>query len=123
MDHAAYFDGHVPVFHRDDPPAGRALMAAVVGSRRKRRLQAGLVYASLIALAAAFLFPLFWVLGLSFKTRLQVFADPPLFIWWPTFENYIDVLGRSDFLLAFVNTLVVASSAVTLSLCVGVPAA
>ena len=98
-------------------------MAAVVGSRRKRGLEAGLVYASLIALAAVFLFPLLWVLGLSLKTRLQVFADPPLFIWWPTFENYVDVLGRSDFLLAFVNTLVVASSAVTLSLCVGVPAA
>jgi len=74
-------------------------------------------------LAVIFLFPLLWVIGLSLKTRLQVFADPPLFIWWPTLENYIDVLGRSDFLLAFVNTLLVAGSAVTLSLCVGVPAA
>ena len=98
-------------------------MAAVVGSRRMRRLQAGLVYAALVTLAGLFLFPLLWVLGLSLKTRLQVFADPPLFIWWPTLENYVDVLGRSDFLLAFVNTLVVASSAVTFSLCVGVPAA
>ena len=98
-------------------------MAMVVGSRRRRRLQAGLVYTALIALAAVFLFPLLWVFGLSLKTRLQVFADPPLFIWWPTFENYLDVLGRSDFLLAFVNTLVVAGSAVALSLCVGVPAA
>jgi multiple sugar transport system permease protein len=123
MDHAVDFDDHVPVLYRDDPAAGRALMAMVVGSRRRRRLQAGLVYAALIALAVIFLFPLLWVLGLSLKTRLQVFADPPLFIWWPTLENYIDVLGRSDFLLAFVNTLVVAGSAVTLSLCVGVPAA
>ena len=81
-------------------------MAMVVGSRRMRRLQAGLVYAALIALAGIFLFPLLWVLGLSLKTRLQVFANPPLFIWWPTLENYADVLGRSDFLLAFVNTLV-----------------
>jgi ABC-type glycerol-3-phosphate transport system permease component len=123
MDYAAYFNDHVPVLHRDDPPAGRALMAAVVGSRRMRRLRAGLVYAALIALAAVFLFPLLWVFGLSLKTRLQVFADPPLFIWRPTLENYIDVLGRSDFLLAFVNTLIVASSAVMLSLCVGVSAA
>ena len=98
-------------------------MAAVVGSRRTRTLQAGLVYAALIVLAAIFLFPLVWVLGLSLKTRLQVFANPPLMVWWPTLENYVDVLGRSDFLLAFVNTLVVSSGAVTLSLCVGVPAA
>ena len=69
-------------------------MAAVVGSRRTRRLRAGLVYAALIALAVIFLFPLIWVLGLSLKTRLQVFADPPLFVWWPTLENYVDVLVR-----------------------------
>ena len=98
-------------------------MAAVVGSRRMRRARAGAVYATLIVLAAAFLFPLLWVLGLSLKTRLQVFADPPLFMWRPTLENYVDVLGRSDFLMAFVNTLIVSSSAVLLSLCVGVPAA
>jgi multiple sugar transport system permease protein len=123
MDHAVDFDDHVPLLYRDDPPAGANLMAAVVGSRRMRRLRAGLVYAALIGLTAVFLFPLLWVLGLSLKTRLQVFADPPLFIWWPTFDNYLDVLSRSDFLLAFVNTLVVAGGAVTLSLCVGVPAA
>ena len=98
-------------------------MAAVVGSRRRRRLQAGLVYAALIMLAAIFLFPLLWVLGLSLKTRLQVFASPPLFVWRPTLENYIDVLGRSDFLMAFFNTLVVSGTAVMLSLCVGMPAA
>src|SRR6185295_7138241 len=33
------------------------------------------------------------------------------------------VLGRADFLQAFVNSLVVSTSAVLLSLCVGVPAA
>jgi len=98
-------------------------MAAVVGSRRRRQLQAALVYAALIVLAAIFLFPLLWVLCLSLKTRLQVFANPPLFVWRPTLENYIDVLGRSDFLMAFFNTLVVSGSAVMLSLCVGMPAA
>jgi multiple sugar transport system permease protein len=98
-------------------------MAAVVGSRRRRQLQAALVYAALIMLAAIFLFPLLWVLGLSLKTRPQVFANPPLFVWWPTLENYVDVLGRSDFLMAFFNTLVVSGSAVMLSLCVGMPAA
>ena len=63
-----------------------------------RWLQAGLVYTVFISLTVVFLFPLLWVLGLSLKTRLQVFADPPLFVWWPTFENYLDVLSRSDLL-------------------------
>ena len=98
-------------------------MAIVVGSRRTRWLSRALVYAALSLLSLLFLFPLLWVLGLSFKTRMQTFADPPLFLWWPTLENYIDVFGRSDFGLAFLNTLIVSASAVGLSLCVGVPAA
>jgi ABC-type glycerol-3-phosphate transport system permease component len=98
-------------------------MAAVVGSPRTRRLEAALVYLVLTALTLAFLFPLVWVLGLSLKTRLQVLATPPLYVWWPTLENYADVLTRADFGHAFLNTMIVSASAVLLSLCVGAPAA
>jgi ABC-type glycerol-3-phosphate transport system permease component len=100
-------------------------MAALtrVGSRRAKLAFACLVYFGLLAIMALFLFPLFWVIGLSLKTRLQVFATPPLFVWWPTFENYLSVLGQADFVQAFVNSLVVSSGAVLLSICVGVPAA
>lgn len=94
-----------------------------VGSKRGKLIFAGSVYATLAALTVVFLFPLIWVLGLSLKTRLQVFADPPLFLWSPTLENYETVLNRADFLKAFVNSLLTSSGAVTLSLCVGVPAA
>jgi multiple sugar transport system permease protein len=98
-------------------------MAAVVGSPRTRRLEAAAVYLVLTALTLAFLFPLVWVLGLSLKTRLQVLATPPLYVWWPTLENYADVLTRADFGRAFLNTMIVSASAVLLSLCVGAPAA
>jgi ABC-type glycerol-3-phosphate transport system permease component len=98
-------------------------MAAVVGSPRVRKLRSALIYATLIVLTLAFLFPVLWVLGLSLKTRAQVFATPPLYLWWPTFENYADVLTRSDFLRAFINSLIVSSSAVLLSLGIGAPAA
>jgi len=100
-------------------------MAALnyVGSRRNKLIYASGVYAALMALIVVFLFPLVWIAGLSLKTRLQVFATPPLFLWWPTIENYVAVLGRADFLQAFVNSLVVSTGAVSLSLGVGVPAA
>lgn len=98
-------------------------MAAVVGSPRARQLEALLIYAALAALTLAFLFPLVWVLGLSLKTRLQVLATPPLYLWWPTLQNYADVLTRADFVRAFLNTMIVSASAVLLSLCVGAPAA
>ena len=101
------------------------MMSAIsgVGSRRSKLVFAGSVYPALIAMTAVFLFPLLWVVGLSLKTRLQVFATPPLFIWRPTLENYVGVLGQADFLQAFVNSLVVSSGAVILSICIGVPAA
>ena len=98
-------------------------MAAVVGSPRMRKFESALIYVVLTVLAIAFLFPLVWVLGLSLKTRAQVFASPPLYLWWPTFQNYADVLTRSDFVRAFINTLIVSTSAVALSLGVGAPAA
>ncbi|MDB5860795.1 MAG: ABC-type sugar transport system, permease component, partial [Ramlibacter sp.] len=98
-------------------------MAAVAGSPRARMLESALIYAALALLAFAFLFPVLWVLGLSLKTRAQVFASPPLYLWWPTLENYAAVLTRSDFVRAFVNSLIVSTSAVVLSLGVGAPAA
>jgi ABC-type glycerol-3-phosphate transport system permease component len=91
--------------------------------RRSRLLVATGAYAALLALLVVFLFPLLWVVGLSLKTRMQVFTTPPLFVWTPTLENYASVLSAADFGAAFVNSLVTSSGAVLLSLCVGVPAA
>jgi len=88
-----------------------------------RELESALIYVTLTVLVLAFLFPVIWVLGLSLKTRAQVFTAPPLYLWWPTFENYAAVLARSDFLRAFTNTLIVSTSAVALSLGIGAPAA
>jgi multiple sugar transport system permease protein len=84
-------------------------MAAEIGSPRRRRIEAALIYGTLTVLTLAFLFPLIWVLGLSLKTRLQVFATPPLYLWWPTLEHYADVLTRADFGCAFLNTMTVSA--------------
>ena len=74
-------------------------------------------------MTAVFLFPLLWVIGLSLKTRLQVFAVPPLFVWWPTFENYASVLGPGGLFAGLRQQPGGVVGAVLLSLCVGVPAA
>lgn len=102
-------------------------MSAALASRRRRRqrkaLSAAAVYATLGVLALLFIFPLVWVFGISLKTRLQAIANPPLLIWTPTFEHYAAVLGRADFLQAFINSVFVSGGAVSLSLLMGVPAA
>jgi multiple sugar transport system permease protein len=92
-------------------------------ARRERRLTAAATYAVLTAFGVVFVFPLAWVAGISLKTRLQTFAKPPLLIWMPTLENYVAVLGKADFLQAFVNSILTSAGAVLLSLAIGVPAA
>jgi ABC-type glycerol-3-phosphate transport system permease component len=91
--------------------------------RRRKRLGAICAYAALLALLVFFLFPLLWILGLSFKTRMQVFASPPLFLWTPTLQNYASVLSTGAFQSAFLNSMLISAEAVLLSICVGVPAA
>ena len=91
--------------------------------RRRRIVGMVCAYGALIVLLVFFVFPLLWILGLSFKTRMQVFASPPLFVWRPTLQNYISVLGTGDFQGAFINSLLISAESVLLSVCVGVPAA
>jgi multiple sugar transport system permease protein len=91
--------------------------------RRQTLVVNGLAYLLLALSWVIFVFPLLWVVGLSFKTRAQTFANPPLFVWTPTLENYERVLQGADFLGAFVNSMVISGGAVGLSLLIGVPAA
>ncbi len=96
----------------------------VLGMSRRQRLAWRIAgYATLVLLMVVFLVPLLWILGLSFKTRPQIFTSPPLLVWWPTLQNYADVLTRGEFLSAFANSLIVSTGAVLLSLAVGIPAA
>ena len=91
---------------------------------RRRKLIGGIfAYAALLALLVLFLFPLLWIVGLSLKTRMQVFASPPLFIWTPTLQNYINMLSTGEFQTAFINSLLISIEAVVLSIAVGAPAA
>ena len=99
------------------------MTAMGVGRRRSKLIFAVSVYAALLALLVFFLFPLLWIVGLSLKTRMQVFASPPLFLWVPTLQNYATMLGTGAFQSAFINSLVISAEAVLLSICVGVPAA
>lgn len=76
----------------------------------------------LLLLYALFaLFPLVWMLILSFKSDNEMFTTT--FIFTPTLDNFKAVFSESDFLGTLWNNLVVSCLAVALSLVVGVPAA
>lgn len=75
----------------------------------------------LIVYAVFALFPLLWMLIISFKADTEVFTTT--FIFHPTLSNYKEVLLRSDYLRYMVDSLIVAGGAVIVSVLVGVPAA
>jgi multiple sugar transport system permease protein len=76
----------------------------------------------LLAFYALFaLFPLIWMLVLSFKPDSQMFTTT--FFFDPTLDNFRAVFSQSDFLRNLLNNLIISSLAVVVSLAVGVPAA
>lgn len=67
------------------------------------------------------LFPLVWMVILSFKLDEQMFTT--ILIFSPTLENFGEVFAQEGFLRSLWNNLVASSLAVGLSLIAGVPAA
>ena len=59
--------------------------------RRRARASLGLTLRTLAAtvLTVLFLFPIYWLFMISFKTAEEIYAFPPL--WWPShfrLDNY-----------------------------------
>jgi multiple sugar transport system permease protein len=75
----------------------------------------------LLVYALFAVFPLIWMVILSFKADEQMFTTT--FIFTPTLENFRAVLAQEGFLRSLGNNLVASSLAVGFSLVVGVPAA
>lgn len=69
------------------------------------------------------LFPIFWIALLSIKNEVQAFADPPLFIFKPTFDNYYKLFTEENFGDYLLNSIIVAISSSVICLLFGVPMA
>jgi multiple sugar transport system permease protein len=76
---------------------------------RRRKLELAARYAAAVLLTLFFLFPIYWLFMMSFKTADEIYAYPP--VWWPAslrFDNY-RVLFKDGDAIAVWNSLVVAS--------------
>ena len=84
--------------------------------------QIGLYFSVIVLVSPAVLFFL-WMLSLSLKNELDNTAWPPVFIPNPpTFDNFIDVFAKNDFLTYTINSVIVSFSATGLAILFGVPA-
>ncbi len=80
-----------------------------------------------------FLFPIFWILLMSFQTNDQILRIPPSVVFEPTLANYATLItgklqttaGNLDvaFLRNLGNSMLLSTGSVILSLILGVPAA
>ncbi|MFO1196214.1 MAG: carbohydrate ABC transporter permease [Burkholderiaceae bacterium] len=80
-------------------------------------------YAVVVLMALVVLFPFLWMLSSSFKTQVDIIAWPPKLLFEPTLRNYEKVFGEQNFLKYFVNSTIVGTASVGLSLVLGLPAA
>ncbi|MEP2110149.1 MAG: carbohydrate ABC transporter permease [Nitratireductor sp.] len=88
---------------------------------------------SYAALAFFVLFPIVWILMMSFKDFGDIIAYPPRFLFTPTLANFEEILLGSaaeqaagetpEFLHNLLNSIIISGGAVIVSALIGVPAA
>ena len=107
--HGAATAGNPPQFQQQKPPSTVLPMTI----------------RTVAAWAAALLlfFPLGWLFLTAFKTELQAIHVPPLFVFEPTLENFIEVNRRSEYLLYARNSLITSLGSTILGLMIAAPAA
>ena len=87
------------------------------GARRFKVFRFMAIYIAL----AAFMFPILWMFSTSFKKEIDAFRYPPVLISEPTVSNYKSVL-KSEFPLYILNSVVICSVTVLISIVLGAPA-
>jgi multiple sugar transport system permease protein len=88
---------------------------------------------ALVLIVVFFLFPIFWIFSMSFQTNEQILRIPPSLFFMPTLSNYAALIsgklttvsGTLDiaFMKNLWNSVLLSTSAVAISLALGIPAA
>jgi multiple sugar transport system permease protein len=98
---------------------------AVEDAPRNRRLRGTsiLVGGFLLLTCLAMLSPIIWTAASVTKPTDVAFLNPPVFVWQPTFDTFVDLWQTTNFYQYVINTLVVAVISTVLALVLGLPAA
>lgn len=83
--------------------------------KRARVLGNALAYAALIAMALAILFPIYWMVSLSFKPAGDIYRNATLLPAHVTFQNYVILFAQKGFAQNVKNSLIVAGLATVIS--------
>jgi multiple sugar transport system permease protein len=100
---------------------GRAAVAAQRRTRReaRARLATAAIYGVLLIWLLFNVMPFVWTVMTSFKQVRDAFAIPPVLLFQPTFEAYRSLVTEARFSTFLVNSLIVTTGTVTISLIIG----
>ena len=100
--------------------------------RTKRNIVRGIKYLLIAIVTAVWFFPVYWLIATSLKTRLEMFAIPPKWIFNPVLDNFIDVFwerrygltpGPTEFPKFLFNSFFISLSSIGLVILIGTLAA
>jgi multiple sugar transport system permease protein len=93
------------------------------GPRPKAKRPNYVVALLLVIIIVATVFPFYWMVAASLKSRNDVLAFPPVFVFQPTFEHYAKAFLEAGIGWNVLNSLIVAVCSTSLALLIGAPAA
>ena len=95
------------------------IATAQIRLRPGSRLRGVILVAIVVAIWVFYLFPLVWLVMMSLKSEIDMFAVPPLFLFSPTLEHYAQTLDNQGFRDAARNSLIVTAVSVVVSMVLG----
>jgi len=90
-----------------------------MNARRRRSIATAVRTLAAVVLTLSFLFPIYWLFMMSFKTADEIFAYPPR--WWPgqiSFDTYAVLFKDGDAATVW-NSFVVAGASTVLAMLLG----
>jgi multiple sugar transport system permease protein len=78
---------------------------------------------SLWVVALIFFAPILWIVMGAFKTKDEILATPPLILFMPTLDNFIDVFTRQNVPNYFLNSIFMSLGAMIIAIIVSFMAA
>ena len=91
--------------------------------RTAERTSNGLSILGLTIFVVFVLFPILWIVLMSFKNNVDIIAYPPKFAFSPVLSNYKELFTTKSFLGYYRNTFIIAIGSIAVTVVFGVPTA
>jgi len=95
----------------------------MINLRKGKLIKSGLENLLLILFLFWSSFPIFWMLSMSFKEKVDALAMPPKWIFNPTLSNYLYAILSRGFIRFYFNSILIGLTSTILVLAIAIPSA